>query len=320
VSARGPKFAYFQGEIVPFEQATVSVMNHTFNYGTGAFGGLRGYWNEDEEQLFVFRPIDHFTRFLGSARMLTFELDYTPEKLTAILLDLLRAEGWRTNVYIRPITYVTSNYVGVKLHDLDYGVTMYSLPFGSYVADEEGTHVTFSSWRRVDDNSIPARGKIIGAYVNSAFIKTDAVRAGFDEALVLNQDGHISEGSAENFFLIRNGVVYTPTISANILEGITRRTVMHLLREDLGLEVVERDIDRTEVYLADEAFFCGTGVQIAAITKVDHRAIGSGAIGPVVSQLRDLYFGIVQGRVEKYRAWNTPVYETVPTTSHPPTA
>jgi branched-chain amino acid aminotransferase len=313
VSAQGPKFAYFQGEIVPFEQATVSVMNHTFNYGTGAFGGLRGYWNEDEEQLFVFRPVDHFTRFLGSARMLSFELDYTPEGLTAILLDLLRAEGWRTNVYIRPVTYVTTSYIGVKLHDLDYGVTIFSLPFGSYVADEEGTHVTFSSWRRVDDNSIPARGKIIGAYVNSAFIKTDAVRAGFDEALVLNQDGHISEGSAENFFIVRSGVAYTPPISANILEGITRRTVMHLLREDLGVEVVERNVDRTEVYLADEAFFCGTGVQIAAITAVDHRPVGTGSIGPVVSQLRDLYFNVVQGRVEKYRAWNTPVYETVPT-------
>ncbi len=312
MSNQGPSYAYFNGEIVPFEQATISVMNHSFNYGTGAFAGLRGYWNEEEEQLFVFRPLDHFKRFLGSARLLCFELDYTPEQLTAVVLDLLRTEGWKTNVYIRPLTYVTSNVVGVRLHGLEYGVTIFSLPFGSYVPDEQGTHVTFSSWRRVDDNSIPARGKITGAYVNSAAIKTDAERAGFDEALVLNQDGHISEGSAENFFLIRDGVVYTPPINANILEGITRRTVMHLLREDMGVEVVERNIDRTEVYLADEAFFCGTGVQIAAITRVDHRPVGDGNMGPIVNELRDLYFNVVSGRVEKYRDWNTPVYESVP--------
>lgn len=311
MSQQLPKYAYFEGQIVPFEQAKVSVMNHTLNYGTGAFGGLRGHWNEDEQQLFVFRPLDHFTRFLNSARLLAFELDYTPEGLVQILLDLLRAEDWRTNVYIRPLAYVRSNRIGVRLHDLEYGVTIFSLPFGSYVANEVNTHATFSSWRRVDDNSIPARGKVIGSYVNSAFIKTDAERAGFDEAIVLNQDGHISEGSAENFFMIRDGVVYTPPITANILEGITRRTMMHLLREDMGLEVVERDIDRTEVYLADEAFFCGTGVQIVAITRVDHRPIGEGHMGPIVGELRDLYFNVIKGRVAKYRHWNQPVYESV---------
>jgi len=312
MSSNLPKFAYFRGQIVPFEQATVSVMNHTLNYGTGAFGGIRGYWNEDEQQLFVFRPLDHFQRVLDSARMLSFELGHTPESLLAVLLDLLRKEGWRSNVYIRPLVYVGSNLIGVRLNDLEYDIAMFSLPFGSYVRNEEGVHVTFSSWRRIDDNSIPARGKITGAYINSAFIKTDALRAGFDEALVLNQDGHIAEGSAENFFMIRDGVVYTPPITANILEGITRRTIIELLSEDLGMQVVERQIDRTEVYLADEAFFCGTGVQIAAITRVDHRPIGSGSMGPVVTRLRDLYFKVVSGRVEKYRHWNQPVFDKVP--------
>jgi branched-chain amino acid aminotransferase len=313
VSSQFPRHAYFKGRIVPFEEATVSVMNHTFNYGTGAFGGIRGYWNDDEQQLFVFRPLDHFKRVLNSARLLTFDLDYTPEQLLDILLELLRTEGWQTNVYIRPLVYASSDLIGVRLHDLEYDLTIFSLPFGSYVENEEGAHVTFSSWRRIDDNSIPARGKITGAYANSAFIKTDAQRAGFDEALVLNQDGHIAEGSAENFFMIRDGVAYTPPISANILEGITRRTVMHLLREEIGLEVVERSIDRTEVYLADEAFFCGTGVQIVAISAVDHRPLGDGRMGPVVSELRRLYFDVVSGRVEKYRHWNQPVYESVPT-------
>jgi branched-chain amino acid aminotransferase len=307
-----PNYAYFEGAIVPFEQATVSIMNHTFNYGTGAFGGLRGYWNEDEEQLFVFRPLDHFARFLDSARLLRFELGYTPEKLRDILLELLRAEAWRTDVYIRPVAYVRSNLIGVRLHDLEHEVTILSLPFGSYMPDEEGCSATVSSWRRVEDNAIPARGKIIGAYANSALIKTDAMLAGYDDALVLNENGHISEGSAANFFMIRRGVAYTPPITENILEGITRRTVIDLLRSELGVEVVERPIDRTEVYLADEAFFCGTGVQVAAVTSVDRLPVGDGRLGPIVSALRGLYFDVVRGRVEKYRGWLTPVYETVP--------
>ena len=312
--SQSPNYAYFEGNIVPFEDAKVSVMNHTFNYGTGAFGGLRGYWNEDKEQLFVFRPYDHFKRFLNSARLLSFDLDYIPEQLIDILLELLRVEGWRENVYIRPIAYVESARIGVRLHNLDYGVTMFSLPFGSYVPNETGTHVTFSSWNRVDDNAIPARGKLIGSYINSALIKTDAERAGFDEALVLNRDGHLSEGSAENFFMVRDGVVITPPVTSNILEGITRRTLIHMLRNDLNVEIVERDIDRTEVYLADEAFFCGTGVQVVAITQVDHRPIGDGKMGPIVSQLRDLYFSTVKGNVDKYSDWVQPVFETVSAT------
>jgi branched-chain amino acid aminotransferase len=308
VSSQMPKYAYFQGRIVPFEQATVSVMNHTLNYGTGAFGGLRGYWNDEEGQLFVFRPLDHYKRLLNSAKMLCMDFDYTPESLTETTLELLRTEGWRENVYIRPLVYKDVNAIGVKLHDLPANLTIFSLPFGSYVPSEEGTHVTFSSWNRVDDNAIPARGKITGAYVNSAFIKTDALRAGYHEALVLNRDGHISEGSAENFFIVRGGVAISPPITANILEGITRRTVMQLLREEIGVEVIEREIDRTEVYMAEEAFFCGTGVQIAAITQVDQRPIGDGKMGPIVSRLRDLYFSVVSGRVDKYRHWNTPVY------------
>jgi branched-chain amino acid aminotransferase len=169
--------------------------------------------------------------------------------------------------------------------------------------------VTVSSWRRVDDNSIPARGKIAGAYVNSAFIKTDAVRAGFDEAIVLNADGHVSEGSAANFFMLRNGVFATPPITANVLEGITRRTVIQLIRDEMKMDVQEREIDRTELYLADEAFYCGTGAQISAITAVDHRAIGTGKLGDATARLRKMYFDVVRGKVAKYRDWCHPVYE-----------
>lgn len=304
-----PNFAFFKGRIVPYSEAKVGVLTHTLNYGTGVFGGIRGYWNGDEQQLFIFRPLDHYRRFLESAKLLLMELPYSESDAVRFTIDLLRAENYRTDCYIRPICYYGDEIIGVRLHGLNPELTIVSIPFGSYVDNEEGSHVTISSWKRVDDNMIPARGKIAGAYVNSAFIKTDAQRAGFDEAIVLNQDGHVSEGSAENFFIIRKGIVCTPPITENILEGITRRTVMMLLRDDFGLEVVERQIDRTEVYLAEEVFFCGTGVQIAAITKVDYRPVGSGKMGPVTRDLRRLYFDVVRGRVPKYRELCVPVYE-----------
>ncbi len=305
-----PKYAFFNGRIVPYSEAKVGVLTHALNYGTSVFGGVRGYWNDDERQLFIFRPHDHFRRFINSAKLLCMELPYSEDELTNALTELIRNEDYHQDCYIRPLAFYADEIIGVRLHDLTPTVSIVAVPFGRYVENEEGAHVTVSSWRRVDDNSIPARGKIGGSYVNSAFIKTDAQRAGFDEAVVLNQDGHLSEGSAENFFLIRNGVVVTPPITENILEGITRSTVMTLLRGEFGLEVVERPIDRTELYLADEAFFTGTGVQIAAITRVDHRPIGGGKMGPVLTDLRELFFNAVRGKVQKYRHWCMPVYET----------
>lgn len=303
-----PNYAYFKGKIVPYSEARVGVLNHTLNYGTGAFAGLRGYWNEDEEQLYVFRPLDHFQRFLESARLLCMELPHTKEQLTDALFELLRTENMRADCYIRPLAYFSDELIGVRLHNLNPEVAIVTFPFGAYVDNELGLHVTISSWRRVDDNTIPARGKICGAYINSALVKTDAQRAGFDEAIVLNQDGHVSEGSAENLFIIRRGIAVTPPVTDNILEGITRRTIIQLLREELGMKVEERPIDRTELYLAEECLFCGTGVKIAAITRVDHRPIGSGVMGPLTSQLRDLYFRVVYGREKKYMDWCSPVY------------
>jgi branched-chain amino acid aminotransferase len=303
-----PNYAYFKGRIVPYSEAKVGVMTHTLNYGTGVFGGLRAYWNGDEQQLFVFRPHDHYKRFLESASLLLMSFPFSGAQIVQSTIDLLKAEQYRTDCYIRPIAYYSDEVIGVRLHDLNPELTIVAIPFGQYVENEEGSHVTISSWRRIDDNMIPARGKISGAYVNSAFIKTDAQRSGYDEAIVLNQDGHIAEGSAENIFLVRKGVVHTPAVTENILEGITRRTVIMLLRDEMGLEVVERPIDRTEIYLSEEAFFCGTGVQVAAITKVDHRPVGTGELGPITRNLRQLYFDVVRGRVPKYREFCTPVY------------
>lgn len=306
----GPSYAFFNGKIVPIEEAKVSVMTHALNYGTGAFGGVRAYWNEEHQDLYIFRPLDHFKRILNSARLLMMKQPYTPESMLEILLELLRKENYHEDTYIRPLVYKSSLGIGVRLHDLEDSFTMFALPFGSYIPNEEGARVTFSSWRRVDDNAIPARGKITGAYANSAFIKTDASLAGFDEALVLNQDGHISEGSAENFFMIRDGVAVTPPTHANILEGITRRTIAELLKNELNIPVEVREVDRTEVFVADEAFFCGTGVQLVAITEVDHRPVGNGKMGPVVRQLRQLYFDTVRAKLERYCDWNVPVYRT----------
>ena len=306
-----PNFAYFRGKIVPYSEAKVGVMTHAFNYGTAVFGGIRGYWNEAEEELFIFRPVDHYQRFLNSAKLMAMDVDHSLDELVQLTVELLQKEGYRQDIYLRPMAYYSDEIIGVKLHDLQTEVTMFSVPFDRYVDNDTGAHVTFSSWRRVDDNMIPARAKVAGAYVNTAFIKTDALRAGFDEALVLTQDGHISEGSAENVFMLRDGVLITPPITDNILEGITRRTVIELARQELGLEVLQRSMDRTEVYICDELFLTGTAAAVTAITKVDHRPVADGKMGPVTAQLRKLYDDAVRGKLKKYRHWNYPVYEKI---------
>jgi branched-chain amino acid aminotransferase len=303
-----PNYAYFEGRIVPYAEAKVGVLTHALNYGTGAFGGVRGYWNPDEEQLFVFRPIDHYKRLLNSGKLICAEIDHTPQDLRDITLELLRREEYREDVYIRPLIYKADELIGVRLHDLQDRIAIVSIPFTRYIEKDEGAHVTFSSWRRVDDNAIPARGKITGSYINSALIKTDAVRAGFDEALVLTNEGHVSEGSAENVFMVRDGVLITPPVTENILEGITRRTIITLAREEMGLEIVERPIDRTEIYLCEELFMTGTAAQVTAIVLVDHRKISDGVMGPITFQMRKWYDDVVRGRIPKYHHWNEPVY------------
>jgi len=303
-----PKHAYFEGKIVPYAQAKVGVLTHALNYGTAAFAGIRAYWNDEQQQLFIFRPQDHFRRLLNSAKILLMDFEHTPESLTHILVELLRQDGHRCDVYIRPLVYKADEGIGVKLHDLRNELTMAAIPYERYLANDTNVHATISSWRRVDDNMIPARGKISGAYANSALAKSDAVKAGFDEALVLTQEGHISEASAMNIFMLRNGVLITPPITENILEGITRHTVMEFARQELEIQVVERPIDRTEVYLCDELFFTGTAAEITAVTRVDHRKVGSGQMGPVTEKLRRLFSDTVRGRLPAYHHWNVPVY------------
>ena len=264
-----PSYAYFQGEIKPYDQAKVGLLTHALNYGTGAFAGVRGYWNEEEQELFIFRPKDHFIRLLNSAKLLRMEFEQTPEDLIKALKELIKMEGLKQDIYVRPLVFMSDEQVGVRLHDLTPVISMVAIPFGRYVKNDTGAHVTISSWRRLDDNVIPARGKITGGYASTAQIKTDAHLAGFDEALVLNQDGHVAEGSAMNLFMLRHGKLITPPITDNILEGITRRTVMTFASEELGLEVVERSIDRTELYLCDELILTGSAAQVTAVTRVN---------------------------------------------------
>lgn len=303
-----PIHAYFRGKIVPYADAKVGVLTNALNYGTAAFGGIRGYWNDSEQQMFLFRPVDHYRRLLNSARILMMKFEHTPESLTQVTIDLLRLDGLRQDVYIRPLAYKADEAIGVKLHGLIDEISIVSVPFFGYVSNDTNAHVTFSSWRRLDDNMIPARGKISGAYAASALIKSDAVLAGFDEALVLSADGHVSEASAMNLFMVRDGELITPPVTENILEGITRRSLIQVIRDELGMSVIERPIDRTEIFICDELFLSGTAAQVTAVTQVDHRPIGSGEMGEVTAKLRVLFNDIVHGRVEKYRHWTTPVF------------
>jgi branched-chain amino acid aminotransferase len=298
------KHAFFEGKIVPLSEAKINIATHGFLYGTAVFGGMRAYWNEEKKRLFIFRPYDHFRRLLHSARMMTMHTEYDEESLIQLTLDVLRTDDWHQDVYMRPTFYKSDMGIGVRLHDLKDEFCLFTMAYEKYVKNDSNAHATISSWRRIDDNMIPARGKVAGAYANSALIKTDAVQAGFDEALVLDGNGHVSEGSAMNIFMVRDGVLITPPVTDNILEGITRRSVIELARNELALPVLERSIDRTEVFIAEEMFMTGTAAEITAITKIDYRPIGAGRMGPITTKLRALYQDVIRARNPKYSSWN----------------
>jgi len=301
------KHAFFEGKNVPLSEANISIATHGFLYGTAVFGGVRAYWNEEKKRLFVFRPYDHFHRLLNSGKMMAMSIPQDEKALVQLTLDLLRIDNWKQDLYLRPTIYKADKGIGVRLHQLRDDFCMFVMAYEPYVKNDTNAHVTISSWRRIDDNVIPARGKVAGAYANSALIKTDANRAGFDEAIVLDNHGHVSEGSAMNIFMVRDGRLITPPITDNILEGITRRSIMEIAKKELRLEVVERSIDRTEVFIAEELFMTGTAAQVVAVTQVDHRPVGSGSMGPITSKLREVFDDIVRAKNPKYAAWNVEV-------------
>jgi branched-chain amino acid aminotransferase len=309
------KELFMNGEFIPAERGVISVRTHAFAYGTGCFEGIRGYWNEEDQQVYLFRLREHYERLLSSSKTLQMKLPYTVDELIDISIELVRRNGQREDVYLRPVAYIGDEIIGVRLHDLSYHFILTSEPMGNYV-EITGLRCGVSSWRRIDDNALPARSKICGGYVNAAFAKSEALQNGYDEAIMLTHDGHVSEGSAENIFLINDGEFVTPSATENILLGITRDTAMKLARRELGYTTTERPVDRTELYNAEEIFLCGTGAQIAPVIEVDHRAIGSGSTGPVTQKLQDLYFDVVRGKAPEYRdQWCTPVYSAVGSTS-----
>lgn len=301
-------YAYFGGRFVPLGEAKISIMTHAFNYGTGCFEGIRAYWNADRQELFVFRLREHYERLEKSSRILQIKLPQDVAGLRDITKELVRKNGYRQDCYIRPIAYKSSEVVGVRLHDLEDGFAIFTTPFGKYLDPEKGARCGTSAWRRVDDNAIPARAKITGIYVNSALAKSEAIANGYDEAIMLTHDGHVSEGSGENIFIVQNGTLITPAPSENILIGITRDTAIRIAQEELGVPTVERSIDRSELYTADECFMCGTAAEITPVIEVDRRPVGSGGIGPITSRLQKAFFAVAQARNPRYEDWCTPIY------------
>ncbi len=299
---------YLGNRFVPLADAQIPLMTHPILYGTAVFEGIRAYWNADQGQLYALRTREHFERLSNSCKVMLMEPPGTVDEMVAILVDLMRRNGFREDAYIRPSVFKSSQGIGVRLHNLEQSWYILAIPFGDYIDTTNGISAMTSSWRRTSDQTIPARAKITGSYVNCAFTKTEAMLNGADEAIVLMPDGHVSEGSAENLFMVRNGALVTPGVADDILEGVTRAGIIELAKKELGIQVVERSIDRTELYVCDEVFLCGTGAQVSPVTTIDHRPVGKGGIGPVTAKIKDLYFDAVRGRLPAYAHWLTPIY------------
>ena len=297
---------YFEGKYVAKEDAKISVMTHAFNYGTGLFEGIRGYYSKEEDKIFIFRLKEHIDRLTRNFNILCMEIPETAAQIEQICIEITKRSGFKEDVYIRPLCYKSELSLGPKVRDVESSLTCYCIKLGDYVDTANGLDVAVSSWRRSSDNAIPSRAKATGGYINSALASTEAKQAGFHEAIFLREDGTVAEGSAMNIFMVLDGVLITPPPTADILVGITRNTVMELAKE-FGIPVVERPISRTELYVCDEIFFCGTGAQVAPVRSVDRRLVGDGTPGAITRKLQAHYFDVVTGKVAKYRHWCTPV-------------
>ncbi len=299
---------YINGRFCRYDEAKVGLLTHGLQYGTGCFEGIRGYWDVAESEMYLVLLREHYDRLSTSAKILTMKIPHTTDELIDITVDLVRRNNFRTDIYLRPCIFKSAEDIGVRLHNVPDTFAIIPVPFTSYLDASKGLSVCVSSWRRADDTMAPPRAKITGLYVNSALAKSEAVNNGYDEAILLSHDGHVSEGSAENLFLVRNGALYTPDPSQNVLEGCTRRAIMQIAQEQLKIQVIERSIDRGELYAAEELFFTGTAAGIAHIVSVDHRVVGDGKIGPISKQLSEIYQGVVRNKVPAYADWLTSVY------------
>lgn len=297
---------YFENKFVPEEEAKISIKTNSFHYGTAVFEGIRAYYNKEEDIMYGLFFKEHYQRMFQNMKILNMEIEESIDELVQITAELVKKNNHKEDVYIRPIVYFSDLAIGPKLIGYKAKIAIYTLPLGDYIDTTKGIKAKVSSWTRLNDNMIPPRLKVTGAYVNSAMAKTEALLYGADEAIVLNQNGYVSEGSAENLFIVRNGKLITPPVNDDILEGITRLAVIQIANDN-GIPVIERSISRTELYIADEVFFCGTGAQISPVVEIDHKKIGNGEVGPITKKIKDIYFDAVRGKVDKYRSWVLPI-------------
>ena len=293
---------HFKGNIVSVKDANVNIMTHALHYGTAVFEGIRGNWNEDEQRMFVFRMHEHYVRLLQGAKMLLMDIPYSADDLCEITVDLIKKSQYQQDLYIRPLVYKSEELVAnLKLQELGSDFALMMVPFGAYLESDGALKCCTSSWRRVDDTIIPPRVKISGHYVNSILAKTEATLAGFDEAIMLTQDGYVSEGSGENLFLINQNTLITPPVADNNLTGITRDSAIKIAKDELGLQILERRIRRSELYFADEVFLTGTAAHIQSVGQLDNRNIGDGLPGKITSQINEVYQQAIRGNNRKYR-------------------
>ncbi|MFH1652160.1 MAG: branched-chain amino acid transaminase [Chloroflexota bacterium] len=302
-----PSYAYFRKEFVPLEEARVGVMTHALHYGTAIFEGIRGNWNEKKKQMYLFRLAEHYQRLERGCRVMKIELAHSVEEMCRITVELARKCAFKEDIYVRPLAFKSSQALGVRLHNLEDDFLVFPIPWGPYL-DMDKARCAVSSWHRPGDNVIPPQVKITGLYANNALAKTEAIQNGYDEAIMLSPDGHVSEGSGENIFLVIGGKLVTPAVSSNILPGITRDTVITLAQQELGIEVVERQVDRSELYTADECFLTGTAAHLTPVAEIDQRKVGDGEIGKITASLQALYADVIRGDSDKYLGWGTPVY------------
>ncbi len=301
-----PPVAFHKGEFMPLEDASVGIMTHAFHYGTAVFEGIRGNWNAEHGRLYIFRLREHFERLLNGCKIMRIRVPYSAQEMSDITVEVVERSGFDQDIYIRPIAYKAEERVAIlDLSPLSDGFTVMATPFGAYIDIEAAARCCTSSWRRMEDTVIPPHVKISGLYVNSILAKTEAVAAGFDEAIMLNQQGYVSEGTGENLFIYRGGKLSTPPLVDNVLPGITRDSVIEIARNELGIEVVERHIPRSELYLADELFLTGTAAHLTPVGSVDNMGIGNEGMGALTAELQGLYFDIVRGKVPKYAHWCT---------------
>ena len=303
-----PSYAYFNKQFIPLSEAKVGIMTHCLHYGTAVFEGIRGNWNSDHKQIYLFRLKEHYERLRNGCRVLEINIPHTVGELCQITVELVKKCGFEEDIYIRPLAYKSSESLGVRLHNLDDDFSIMVIPWGRYL-DVDKAKCTVSSWRRPDDNVIPPQVKITGMYINNALAKTEAIKNGFDEAIMLAPNGYVSEGSGENIFLIIDGKLVTPASYNNILNGITRDTVIKMAQDELGITTIERQVARSELYSAEECFFTGTAAHITPVAEIDHREIGNGEIGAITGKLQQLYAEVIRGNNSKYLDWCTPAYK-----------